>query len=115
MIDRIPVWRAGLGVLVLVMLVAVLAALAPIYLDDYRLKGYVKRFTSSPGLHTQPDEQIRAAIVNEGKRLDLPVRDGDVTVSHPGGRVWVDVKYMVGVNFPMYNVDLHFHTSAQGN
>lgn len=112
--NTLPLWRLLLGCAVLGSLLFFAFALGPIYVDDYRFKHRVQAYASSGHLANISDEQIRLDVVKQAANLDLPLRQGDVTVSHPGGRVWLDVRYMVDVNFPLYNVDLHFHTSAEG-
>ena len=109
---RIPLWRFGLGVAVLGSLIAVLVALGPVYMDDFRLKKYVKSLATRPDIGTTPDEQIRASILAEARKLDLPVHAGDVSISHSAAKTLIDVRYISTIDYSLYNVDLHFHSSA---
>ena len=110
----LSLWRLILGIAVLASLGLVLFSLGPIYLDDYRLKGYINSVATSAAAASMPDEAVRTTVTKRANQLDLPVQEGDVLVTHPGGKIAVDVKYVVAVNFPLYNVDLHFHTAAAG-
>lgn len=109
---RLPLWRLLLGILVMGTLTAVLIALSPVYLDDFRLKGYTKALAAKS--QAVSDEALHAAVAKEARRLELPVKDGDIVITHPGGKVSIEIKYIVEITFPLYNVDLHFHTSASG-
>ncbi len=109
---KLPLWRLLLGLAVLGSLAAVLLALGPVYVDDFRLKNYTRALANQSG--TISDENLHASVSKEARRLELPVKDGDIVVSHPGGKVTIEVKYIVEITFPLYNVDLHFHTTASG-
>lgn len=109
---RIPLWRFGLGMAVLGSLIAVLFALGPVYLDDFRLKKYVKTLATRSDIKTTSDEQIRASILAEARKLDLPVHAGDVTISHSATKTLIDIRYISTIDYSLYNVDLHFHSSA---
>jgi predicted membrane protein len=110
--ERLPVWRLIAGVLVFIGMAAVLIALAPVYFEDFQLQGFVRDLARRPGIATTPDEAIRAQIVGRAHALDLPVEARDVQISHPNGKIRVQMKYEVQIDFPLYQVDLHFHPSA---
>jgi hypothetical protein len=105
----LPVWRLIAGIAVLGSLIAVLLALSPVYLDNYRLNRYVHELAASSGA---PDETLRAEIVARAQQLDLPLQPGDVHVTHDGGKLHIDTKYVVKRDLALYSVDLHFHPQA---
>lgn len=108
---KLPVWRLVAAVLVLAGMVGILIALAPVYLEDYHLRQYVRELARGAAM---PDESLRAAALGRARRLDLPVQPGDIQITHPEGKLQVQMKYAVQMDFPLYQVDLHFHTSASG-
>jgi hypothetical protein len=110
--QKLPLWRLIAAILVLAAMVGILLALAPVYYEDYQLRQYVRSLALAPNAATPSDETLRSAILTRARRLDLPVQPGDVQISHPGGKVELRLKYAVQMDFPLYQVDLHFHTDA---
>lgn len=106
---KLPLWRLILAILVLAGMVAILAALAPVYLENYRLSQYVKQLARGPDAM---DDALRAAVVARARQLDLPVQSGDIQVTRNNGRLDLQTRYAVQVDFPLYQVDLHFHASG---
>ena len=106
---KLPWWRVIAGFGVLGGLVAVLISLAPVYLDDYRLRGYMKTLVQQ----TASDEELRAQVLARAHQLDLPVKGSEITISHPDGRQKLEAKYVVEMNLALYQVDLHFHPHAE--
>ena len=103
---RLPLWRAIAGFAVLASLLGVLLAIAPVYIRNDRLSRRVKTVVAQNA--TASEDVLRLALLKEAKTLDLPVLPGDVKISHPSGKLEVQVKY----NVHIYRVDLHFHPSA---
>ncbi len=52
------------------------------------------------------------AVLVRSRQLDLPVEPGDIQFANPDGKRQLQVKYAVQMDFPLYQVDLHFHHSA---
>jgi hypothetical protein len=93
-------------------MISILTALAPVYLEDYQLRRYLGRLVHSPKAAAAPDETLRSQVVAEAHKLDLPVRADDVKITHSSDQVEVQIKYAVQMDFPLYQVDLHFHPNA---
>jgi hypothetical protein len=106
--EKLPLWRLIAALFVLGSLVAVLLALAPIYIENFRLQRYLKDATRHPAA----DETLRSQILLRARQLDLPVSAGDVQIAHGGGKVQIQIKYAVAKTLPLYRVDLHFHPNA---
>jgi Domain of unknown function (DUF4845) len=104
---KLPLWRLIAGLAVLALFAAVLIALAPVYIENYRLARYVHSLAAAPASQTTPDESLRAQVIAEAHQLDLPVAPGDVHISHSGGRVQLQAAYRVQMNLSLYRVDLH--------
>ena len=86
-----------------------LLALAPVYFEDYELRQYLRALARGPNA---PDETLRSAVLARAKQLDLPVEPGEVQITHPNGKLRLQLNYAVQMDFPLYQVDIHFHPSA---
>ncbi len=91
----------------------VLASLAPVYLENYRLQQYMRNLTQGSVSSAVPDEKVRADVLSRAQSLDLPVLPGEIQITHPNGRLRLEIKYAVQMHLGLYQVDLHFHPSAQ--
>lgn len=93
-------------------MVAVLVALAPVYLEDWNLRQYMRSLARNPVSIRTGDDELKIQVVQRARSLRLPLRPQDVTVAHPQGRLELQTKYAVEMDFPLYQVDLHFHATA---
>jgi hypothetical protein len=109
---KLPLWRLLAAILVLACMAGVLLALAPVYFEDYQLRQYIRSLARGPNAATTLDETLRSAVLARARQLDLPIDPGDIQISHPGGKLEVQMKYAVQMDFPLYQVDLHFHPIA---
>jgi hypothetical protein len=106
---KLPLWRLIAAILVLVAMAGVLLALAPVYFEDYRLRQYIRSLARGP---STPDETLRSAVLARAHQLDLPVEPGNIQITHPDGKLRLQLNYAVQMDFPLYQVDVHFHPSA---
>ena len=109
--EALPLWRLITGVAVLGSLVAILLLLAPVYVQNSRFSAKMKSVVAANA--SQPEDTVKSAIVQEATALGLPVLPGDVKTTSSGGKVRVELKYVVQKSLGPYHVDLHFHPSAQ--
>jgi hypothetical protein len=100
---------AGIGVLVLLALVAM--ALAPAYYRDWQLKRYLHALVEDPAIARKPADFVEAAVVDRAASMGLPVHITDVHVTI-GAKPAIQVLYVVHVDLPIYTVDLHFRPTA---
>jgi hypothetical protein len=107
--ERLPLWRLIAALLVVAAMAAVLAALAPVYFEDYQLGQYMKSVARGANLQ---DDAVKAEVMARARQLDLPVRTEDLQISHPAGKLEMQMKYAVQMDFSLYQVDVHFHHSA---
>jgi hypothetical protein len=108
----LPLWRLIAGIGVLACLLGVIAALAPLYIDNFRLGRYVRALAAAPDFATTPDEILRSQVLARARQLDLPVQPSDVKVTHHGGKLQLQANYRVRTDLALYPVDLHFHPEA---
>ena len=107
----LPLWRLISGFAVLGSLLLIALALAPVYVASYQLSQYVRTLASRPGMVAVPDETLRAQIVERAHVLKLPVEPTDVTVTHTGNRMQLQIaRYKVQV----WHADLHFPGVSAG-
>ena len=106
---KLPLWRLALAILVLGGMAAVLLSLSPVYYENYQLGQFVKQVARGPNT---PDDTLRIAVLSRAHQLDLPVEPADVSVVHSEGKLRIQTNYKVQMDFPIYQVELHFHASG---
>ena len=104
---KLPLWRLLAGSAVLALLVTILLALAPVYLSNYRLQGFLRQMVASSS-----EPELRRKLLERARELSLPVTDDQVTITQAPGQMHVELRYAVRKDFGLYQVDLHFHPSA---
>jgi len=109
---KLPLWRLIAGIFVLLAMASVLIALAPVYFEDYELRQYVRSLVREPNAATMPDDTIRSRVLARAHQLNLPVAASDIQITHTDGKLRLQLRYAVEMNFPLYQVDLHFHPGA---
>jgi hypothetical protein len=109
---KLPLWRLVLAILVLAGMAAVLLTLMPVYFENYQLGQFVKQLARGPNAPNAAEDTLRASVLNRARDLDLPVAAADVSITHPDGKLQIRTKYAVQMDFPLYQVDLHFHADA---
>jgi len=109
---KLPLWRLIAGILVLAGMAGVLLALGPVYFEDFQLRQYIRSVVDGSFAANTTDETLRPAVLDRARQLDLPVQPGDIRISHSDGKLQLQMKYAVQMDFPLYQVDLHFHPSA---
>jgi hypothetical protein len=108
--ERLPLWRTISGLAVLGSLVAVLLALVPIYIGNFRLTQFLKSVAADS---SAPEQLVRSAIVNRARQLGLPLQAGDIQISHDGGKLQLSTRYKVQKDLGPAHIDLHFHPAAR--
>ena len=107
---KIPRWRIAAAGVVVAAMIFLAAKFTPIYIHNLELQNFVTDLAAhSP---SQPDNVLRAQVLDRARGLDLPVLPGDVAIDRSPDRVRIEVRYIVRVNAPGYTVDLHFYPGA---
>ncbi|MDE3195129.1 MAG: hypothetical protein KGN84_02215 [Acidobacteriota bacterium] len=109
--QKLPLWRLITGFAILAGFAAVIAFLAPVYIDNYRLGRYMRDLAAS-GANTN-DDQLRGQVLDRAHRLDLPLVTGDIEVTRPNGGVLLETHYKVKMDFGIYPVDLHLSAKSR--
>jgi len=108
---RLPLWRAITGFGVLGGLLAVLLALAPVYLTNYRLTAKVRSTVAASAAET--DDVLRTRLIAEAATFGVTALPGEIRISRDSQSLNVEVRYIVHRSLGLYQVDLHFHPSAR--
>jgi hypothetical protein len=110
----LPLWRLIAGIAVFVSMFLVLAGLAPVYMDNYRFQQYLRSVAqAAPRQSATPDDRVKAEVLGRARALDLPVLADQIQITHPNGKLRLEISYAVQMRLGLYQVDLHFHPSAQ--
>ena len=104
---KLPLWRLIAAILVLLTMAVVLVSIAPVYIENYRLRQYIRTLTRAESAAAMTDDVLRGAVLARAKQLDLPVAAEDVRITRQDGKPRVQLRYAVQIDFPLYQVDLH--------
>lgn len=109
---KLPLWRLVLAILVLAGMAAILLTLMPVYYENYQLQQFVRQLARGSGATSQPEDTLRTAVLERARQLDLPVEAKEILITHSDGKLQLETKYAVQMDFPLYQVDLHFHANG---
>lgn len=95
------------------LLIGILIAwkMIPIKVKAAELRDVVVDEARAAGSHN--DKQIKAAILDQASKLELPVADEDVKINRRANDITVEVSYTVPVAFPGYTYNWNFHHKAE--
>jgi len=111
-VNRLPRWRAALGILILAGLAFFLIRFAPVYFRNLELQSFVSGITHSGDSQTKSDDLLRTWVLNKARELNLPVEQDDIRILRAPDAFRIDVRYFVRVDLPGYTVNLHFYPGA---
>lgn len=109
--NPLPRWRIVAGSLVLAALVFFAILFAPVYIRNLKLQNFVDEVTHGVGNDKQPDDALRARVLQKAHELGLPVKEDNVRIYRKDG-LRIDVQYAVTVTAPLYSVNIHFYPGA---
>lgn len=108
---KLPLWRLITGLAVLGSFIVVMILLAPVYIDNYRLRGYERDLAATPASAKASDDELRGDVLKRARELDLPVVPGDVKIAHNAGKPHIETVYKVKMT--LYPVDLHMSAASR--
>ena len=103
------------GILVLLVMLVFAIFLIPPYLQSWKLQRYVNSVAEDPASAAMSPDAIRGEILDQARRLNLPVKPDNVQVMRPQNALKIQILYIVHVDFAGYAVDLHFRPAAGGS
>jgi hypothetical protein len=101
--------KATLWILALAIFVYVMVKVVPVLVDDFEFQDGVQTIARYATATRQSPEQIRAAILKEAEKDDVPIDAKDVKVQAVNGNVRINVDYSVTVDLAVYQWTLNFH------
>ena len=101
--------KAILWTLVLAAFVYVTVKVLPALINEFQFQDGVQTIARFATATRQTPEQIRAAILNEAQKDNVPLEVGDVKVEAVNGNVRINVDYSVTVDLTVYQWTLNFH------
>ena len=104
--------RQLLALLLLAIFVYITGGLFPAFWRNLRFQRAMETLTQTPGVLTQPAEQIRAQVLARAAEMGLPVEASNVQVEVMPRSVRIAIRYVQPVRLPGYTVKLHFAPSA---
>ena len=110
--NPIPRWRIVAGCVVLAAIVFFAFLFAPLYIRNFKLQNFVDEMTHRVENAQQPDDVLRARVLERAHELSLPVTADNVRIYRTGDGLRIDVRYAVTVTAPLYRGNIHFYPGA---
>jgi hypothetical protein len=107
--------KAILWILALVAFIYVTAKVIPSLVSEFEFQDGVQTIARFATATRQTPEQIRAAILKEAEKDDVPIDANDVKVQAVNGNVKIKVDYSVTVDLTVYQWTLNFHPSVSND
>jgi hypothetical protein len=86
--------------------------LVPVYYANFNLESDVKTEVSRAGTHYLGDDVIVRDILNMAKKHEIRLEKKDIKVSRFAGQLFIEVKYVVPVDFGVLQRDFKFKIEA---
>lgn len=89
--ESLPLWRliAGLGVIAIFVIALIVAG--SVYLENYRLDGYMRSVAADPASVALSDSEIVTRILDRAHALGLPLQATDVTITRANGQPHIHI------------------------
>jgi len=84
----------------------------PVLINEYQFQDSLQTIARFASVNRKNPDQIRAAVMEEAQKEDLPVQAEDVKVISNAGNIRIDVDYSVTVDLKVYQWTLNFHPAA---
>jgi len=107
--------KAILWILALVAFIYVTAKVIPALINEFEFQDGVQTIARFATATRQTPEQIRAAILKEAEKDDVPIEANDIKVQAVNGNVKIKVDYSVTVDLTVYQWTLNFHPNVSND
>ena len=107
---RAILWLLALGTFVFVMIKVV-----PILVNDFVFQDGMQTIARYATATRQNPDQIRADILKEARKDEVPVDEKDIKVEAMSGNVRIHVQYSVTVDLTVYQWTLNFHPAVSND
>jgi hypothetical protein len=99
------------GLLLLLGAIFVAYKMIPVKVKAAELRQEIVDEAKSAGVRS--DKQILASILKKAQDNNLPVTEDDVKISRGANAIYVDVQYVVPLEFPGFTYQWKFHHTAE--
>jgi hypothetical protein len=107
--------KAIFWTLVLATFVYVSAKVVPALVNEYQFQDGIQTLARFATVNRQTPEQIRAAVLKEAQKDDVPVAAEDIKVDAVNGNIKIRADYSVTVDLKVYQWTLNFHPAASND
>ena len=104
--------KAIIWTMILVAFIYSAAMMLPVLINEYQFQDSLQSIARFASINRKNTDQIRAAVMEEAQKEDLPVQAEDVKVVSNAGNIRIDVDYSVTVDLKLYQWTLNFHPAA---
>lgn len=105
-------FKAILWLLAFAAFIFVMVKVVPVLVDNFEFQDGVQTIARFASATRQEPEQIRAAVLKEAKKDEVPIDAKDVKIEAVSGNVRIHVDYSVTVDLAVYQWTLNFHPSV---
>ena len=104
-----------LWTLVLASFVYVAVKVVPALINEFEFQDGIQTIARYASATRQTQEQIRAAVLKEAQKDDVPAAAEDIKVEAVSGNVRIHVEYSVIVDLTVYQWTLNFHPAVSND
>jgi len=105
-------FKAILWLLAFAAFIFVMVKIVPVLVDNFEFQDGVQTIARYASATRQAPEQIRAAVLKEAQKDEVPIDEKDVKIDAVSGNVRIHVDYSVTVDLAVYQWTLNFHPSV---
>jgi len=105
-------FKAILWLLAFAAFVYVMVKVVPVLVDNFEFQDGVQTIARFASATRQTPEQIRAAVLKEAQKDDVPLDEKDLKIEAVSGNVRIHINYSVTVDLAVYQWTLNFHPSV---
>ncbi len=103
-------WLAIMGCFIYVCVQA-----GPYFVSEYEFQDSIQTIARFASVNRMSSDDLRASVMKEATKDDIPVRPQDIKVSAVSGNVRIEAAYSVIVDLRVYQWNVAFHPSATNN
>jgi hypothetical protein len=104
--------RKATGILILVAMVVLGAAMLPPYIENFSVQQWLEDYTHNPANAQRPADLIKVDLIEGASRKGIAVQPGEIRIRQSGGQLGIEMRYVVPVDLVVYQVSLHFRPKA---
>jgi predicted membrane protein len=81
----------------------------PLLVNEYQFQDGMQTIARFASVNREPSDKIRAEILKEAQKDDVPVQADDIKIVGSAGNVRINVDYSVTADLGVYQWTLNFH------